>query len=46
MRAGASYAVANDDNEAYWKDQLYTFDYDSFAQTCADMQKMCLRSEA
>ena len=35
--------VANDDNEAYWKDQLfYTFDYDSFAQTCADMQKNVL----
>ena len=32
--------VANDDNEAYWRDKLfYSFDYDGFAEACAAMQE-------
>lgn len=35
--------VANDENEAFWKDQLfYSFDYDKFSQTCAEMQSSVL----
>lgn len=35
--------VANDDNEAFWQDQLfYTFDYDEFSADCAELQKKSL----
>ncbi len=35
--------IANDDNEAYWRDKLfYSFDYDGFAQACAKMQENSL----
>ena len=32
--------VANEDNEAYWRDKLfYSFDYDGFTKACAELQK-------
>ena len=32
--------IANEDNEAYWRDKLfYSFDYDGFAEACAKLQK-------
>jgi uncharacterized membrane protein YfhO len=35
--------ISNDDNEAYWSDQLfYTFDYDTFSETCAQLQQSSL----
>ena len=32
--------IANDKNEAYWRDKLfYSFDYNGFSEACAKMQK-------
>lgn len=38
--------IANEDNEAYWRDKLfYSFDYDGFAKACEELQKSSLEVE-
>lgn len=35
--------IANDDDEAYWRDKLfYSFDYNGFSEACAKMQESSL----
>lgn len=36
--------VANDDNEAFWRDNLfYTFDYDKFSEACQKIQQTSMK---